>query len=134
VHPHHSVFMFQNVALSLLCVMSLALCCRESTECFPGIVSRYYLDLCLQFQWPQWLLAWQSISYSTFAGLLYLHFYNFFSASFCITFLSDGIATYVNKWMLSVFSYYVWPIGYTPWSHSTVISSCSHTALDMCEN
>jgi hypothetical protein len=53
---------------------------------FPDI----FVNFCLQFRWPQWLLVGQSISCSTFSEFLY---FNFFSASFCITFLSDGIAT-----------------------------------------
>jgi hypothetical protein len=54
-----------------------------------------FLNLCLQFPWPHWLLVWQSISCSTFAESLYLDFYIliYFVLSFCITFLSDGIAT-----------------------------------------
>jgi hypothetical protein len=38
---------------------------------FPGIFLNFYL----QFLWPQWLLVWQSISCSTFAGFLYLDIY-----------------------------------------------------------
>jgi hypothetical protein len=32
---------------------------------FPDI----FVNFCLQFRWPQWLLVWQSISCSTFANI-----------------------------------------------------------------
>jgi hypothetical protein len=37
----------------------------------------HFLGLWLQFRWPQWLLVWQSISYSTSAECLYLDFFTF---------------------------------------------------------
>jgi hypothetical protein len=44
VHPHHSGFKFQTVALCLLCAMSLVqlFSCGTSVECFPGLVYRYF--------------------------------------------------------------------------------------------
>jgi hypothetical protein len=34
-----------------------------------------FVNFCLQFRWPQWLLVWQSISCQTFSEFLYLNFY-----------------------------------------------------------
>jgi len=52
-------------------VSRAAVCCRKSTEWFAGTVVDF-LDLHLQFQWPQWLPVWRSISYPTFAEFLYV--------------------------------------------------------------
>jgi hypothetical protein len=48
--------------------------CRESIECCPVVVSRYFVILYLQFCWPEWLSVWQSISCSTFTEFLYSDF------------------------------------------------------------
>jgi hypothetical protein len=45
---------------------------------FPDI----FVNFCLQFRWPQWLLVWQSISYTTFSEFLYLDFYTLISFQF----------------------------------------------------
>jgi hypothetical protein len=74
---------------------------------FPNAFSVIYL----QFQWSQWLLEWRSNSYLTFAEFLYLGCNIFFSASFCITFLTDGNTVSTNKQSLSDSFYYVWPSG-----------------------
>jgi len=75
--PHNSGFQFQIVALSLLCVMSLVQLsfCSESIERFPSVVSRQFVALQIQCQWPQCLLLWQSTSYSTVTEFLCLDFY-----------------------------------------------------------
>jgi hypothetical protein len=106
---------------------------------FPDI----FLNFCLQFLWPQ-LPVWQSISCSTLAEFLYLDFYILISSHppFCITFLSDGITTSINKQVQSLF----WTIGLMsglfartsvpvciPWFHNTVVSSRSVTDLGMWE-
>jgi hypothetical protein len=38
-----------------------------------------FVNFCLQFRWPQWLLVWQIISCSTFSEFLYLDYYTFIS-------------------------------------------------------
>jgi hypothetical protein len=75
--------------------------CRESIECFPGIVSRYFLVLNYNssgsndcrydktFHVPHSLNSILKFLYS-----------NLFLDSFCITFLSNGIATSVSKQIL----------------------------------
>jgi hypothetical protein len=42
--PQHSCFKSQIATLSLLCVMFLVrrFFCRESIECYPGIIPRYF--------------------------------------------------------------------------------------------
>jgi hypothetical protein len=66
---------------------------------------------------------------------------NSFSDSICITFLSDGIATSINKQIFS-FLFLIIMSGLftrpslsvcTPWFHSTVMSSCWHIGLGMWE-
>jgi hypothetical protein len=44
----------------------------------------------------------------------------------------------ISNFICLVFNYYACPIGqnlsaFTAWFHTTVISSCSHTALGICE-
>jgi hypothetical protein len=112
--PHHSGFKFQTVALFLIMcvVLGTVVFCREFVEFFPGIVSRYFLVLWFQFQWPQWLLVWCIfiflIRWISSPRFLYC---NLLPASFCINFLSDGIATSVSKQILRfVFTYHVWSV------------------------
>jgi hypothetical protein len=52
--PHHSGFKSQTAALSLWCVMFLVwrFFCRESVECCPGIVSRYFLTFTYNYRGP----------------------------------------------------------------------------------
>jgi hypothetical protein len=59
-------------------IPSMAIFCMESIECCPDVVSRYFLNFYLQFPGPN--DYWHDILY-----------FNFFLASFFITFLSDGI-------------------------------------------
>jgi hypothetical protein len=74
-------------------------------------------------------------------SILKFLYFNLFSDSYCITFLSDGIATSVSKQMLSLLFLIIMPGLFartslsvcTPWFHSTVISSCWHTGLGMWE-
>ena len=54
-------------------VPSIAVFCSESIECFPGIVSKFFLNFSLLFQWPQLLLVQSYISGSTFVVSLYIN-------------------------------------------------------------
>ena len=65
-----------------------------------------------------------------------------FPASFCIMFLSDGIATSISKQVQSLLLILMSGLFAricvcvsvcTPWFHHTVLSSCSHTEIGMCE-
>ena len=52
-------------------VPSITVFCSESIECFPGIVSKFFLSFSLLFQWLQLLLVQSYISGSTFVASLY---------------------------------------------------------------
>jgi hypothetical protein len=64
-------------------------------------------------------------------------YFNLFSDAFCISFLSDGIATSNTKQISSFFFLIIMSSLFartslsvcTPWFHSTVIASCWHTGL-----
>jgi hypothetical protein len=65
---------------------------------------------------------------------------NFFSASFCITFLSEGTATSINMQILP-FLFWIITSGPSartsvtdcnPWFHNTVTFSCSHADFSTC--
>jgi hypothetical protein len=75
--PHHSGFMSQLVALSLWCVMFLVwqFFVKNLLSVVRVLFPDIFVNFCLQFRWPQWLLVWQSISCSTFSEILYLDFY-----------------------------------------------------------
>jgi hypothetical protein len=74
-------------------------------------------------------------------SILTFLYFNLFSDSFCITFLSDGIATSISKQILSVMFLIIMSGLFArtslsvciPWFHSTVISSCWHTGWGMWE-
>jgi hypothetical protein len=79
--PHDSGFKSQLVALSLWCVMFLLWkffvgnLLRVILVLFPDI----FVNVCLQFRWPQWLLVWPRISCPTFSEFLYLDLYTLIS-------------------------------------------------------
>jgi hypothetical protein len=52
-------------------------------------------------------------------SILKFLYFNFFSDSFCIAFLSDGIATFISKQTLPFFARTSLSV-YTPWFHTTV--------------
>jgi hypothetical protein len=61
-------------------VPSMAVFCRESVECCPGIVSRYFCKLLLTIPVaPMISIMTKSISCSTFSEFLYLDFYTLIS-------------------------------------------------------
>jgi hypothetical protein len=75
-------------------------------------------------------------------SILKFLYFNFFSDSFCITFLSDGIVTSISEQILSyMFLIIMLDLLFArtslsvciPWFHSTVISLCWHTGLGMWE-
>jgi len=105
--PHHPGFKFHIVALPLLWATSLVhlFFCTESTECFPGIVSRYIfspLVTILVIPIITGIMKHFIFQICWISTLTFLYF-NFFSASFCTAFLSNGIATSIYKQILSVF-------------------------------
>jgi hypothetical protein len=57
--PHHSGFKSQLVALSLWCVMFLVwqFFVRNLLIVVPVLFTDIFVNFCLQFRWPQWLLV-----------------------------------------------------------------------------
>jgi hypothetical protein len=108
--PHHSGFKFQSVELSLLCAVTLV---QNQLNAFLVSCPVFFSSLVT-------ILLASIITGMTKHFVLHIHwtsvlrvlYFNFFWASFCITFLSDDIATFINKEVLClVFNYYIWPIG-----------------------
>ena len=79
-------------------VPSLAVFCSESIECFPCIVSKFFLKLLVTI--PVAPIITSIIVHFRFhipcISIHKLLYFNFFSASFCTTFLSAGIATSIS--------------------------------------
>ena len=75
-------------------VPSIAVFCSESIECFPGIVSKFFFKLLITI--PVAPIVTGTIVHFRFhircISIHKLLYFNFFSASFCTTFLSAGIA------------------------------------------
>jgi hypothetical protein len=81
---------------SIICdVLSISVFCSESIERFPGISSKFFLKLLVTI--PVAPIITGTIVHFRF-HIRYISvprhlYFNFFSASFCTTFLSAGIAT-----------------------------------------
>ena len=121
-----------NTFLIMSDVPSRAVFCSESIECFPGTVSKFFLKFL--FTIPMAPIITHII---VLHKLLY---FNFFSASFCTTFLSAGIATSISVHVFS-FLFLIIISGLfavtslsvcTAWFHNTVTSPSSHTGFGMC--
>jgi hypothetical protein len=108
-------------------------------ECLPGISSTYFLRLLVTVpvapmttgMTEHFMLHIRWISMHKFV------YFNFFSASLCVTFLSDGTDTSISVQIFSLlfliiicgqFAKTALPVC-TPWFHNTVISSRSRTGL-----
>jgi hypothetical protein len=113
----HSGFKSQLVALSLWCVMFLVCqfyvgnLLRVVLVLFPDI----FVNFCLQFRWPQWLLVWQSILCFTFSEFLYIDFYTLISFqlpfvlhSYLMVLLHQSISRFCPScfWLLCQAYYY----------------------------
>jgi len=80
---------------------------------FPGTASRFFLKLLVTI--PVAPIITSTIVHFRFhircIAIHKLLYFNFFSASFCTTFLSAGIATYIRVCVFSFFlNYSTWPI------------------------
>ena len=92
---------------STFCIMcdvpSIAVFCCESIECFPGTVSKFFLKLLVTI--PVALIITGTIVHFRFhircISIHKLLYFNFFSASFCTTLLSTGIATSISVHVFS---------------------------------
>ena len=84
-------------------VPSIAVFCSESIECFPGISSKFFLKLLVTI--PVALIITGIIVHFRFhIRCISIHkffYFNLFSASFCTTFLSAGIASSIIKRIFS---------------------------------
>jgi hypothetical protein len=92
--PHRSGFKFQTAVLSVLCVMfqvhlSFVL---NLLNVFPVRLPNVSVNILLLFRWLQSLLVWSYICCISVHEMLHC---SLFSAAFCVTFLSAGIATSV---------------------------------------
>ena len=84
-------------------VPSIAVFCSESIEWFPGIVSKFFFELLVTI--PVAPIITGIIADFRFhircVSVHKLLYFNFFSASFCTTFLSAGIATSISVHVFS---------------------------------
>ena len=85
-------------------VPSIAVFCSESVECFPGIVSKFFFKLLVTIPVAP-IITGTIVHFRFHIRYISVHkllYFNFFSASFCTTFLSAGIATSIS---VRVFSF-----------------------------
>ena len=83
-------------------VPSIAVFCSESIECFPGTASKFFLKLLVTIPVAQ-IITGIIVHYRFHIRCIYIHkllYFNYFSASFCTTFLSAGIATSISVHIL----------------------------------
>ena len=87
-------------------VPSIAVFCSESIECFPCRASKFFLRLLVTI--PVAVVITGIIAHFRFhircISIHELLYFNFFSASFCTTFLSAGIATSISVHVFSFLS------------------------------
>ena len=127
-----------TAVLSVLCVMfRVQLSFVENLlSVFLVQLPNFSLSFSLLSQWLQLLLVWYIRCISIHKFL----YFNFFSASFCTTFLSAGIATSISVHVFSfVFLIIISDLFAvtslsvrTAWFHNTVTSPFSYTGLGMC--
>ena len=83
-------------------VPSIAVFCSESIEWFPGIISKFFFKVLVTI--PVVPIITGTIVHLRFhircISIHKLLYFNFFSASFCTTFLSAGIATSISVQLL----------------------------------
>ena len=124
-------------------VPSIAVFCSESIERFPGTASKFFLRLLVTI--PVVPIITGKIVYFRFhICCISIHkflYFNFFSISFCTTFLSARIATCISVHVFSffVFDYYIRPIccNFSVCVYSLIPQHCDislfiHTGLGMC--
>ena len=85
-------------------VPSIAVFCSESIECFPGIVSKFFFILLVTIPVAP-VITGTIVHFRFHIRCISIHkllYFNFFSASFCTTFLSAGIATSISVHVFSL--------------------------------
>jgi hypothetical protein len=116
--------------------------CRESIE-FSWYCFQIFFSLLLTIPVARMITGMTKhfMFHILWISILTCSYFYFFSVSFCITLVSGGIVTFVSKQIL-YFLFLIIMSGLfartslsvcTPWFHSSVISSCSHTGLGMWE-
>ena len=105
--PHRSGFKLHTAVLSYY-VPSIAVFCSESIECFPGTASKFFFKLLVTI--PVAPINIGIIVHFRFhircISIHKLLYFNFFSASFCTTFLSAGIRQILASDMIVQYYYY----------------------------
>src|SRR5215475_4146989 len=85
-------------------VPSIAVSCSESIECFPRTASKFFLKLLVTIPVAP-IITGITVHFRFHIRCISMHkllYFNFFSASFCTTFLSAGIATSISVHIFSV--------------------------------
>ena len=83
-------------------VPSIAVFCNESIECFPGTVSKFFFRLLVTIPVAP-IITGIIVHFRFHIRFISIHkllYFNFFSASFCTTFLPAGIATSISLLLL----------------------------------
>jgi len=84
-------------------VPSTAVICSEYIECFPGTASKFFLKLLVTIP-VALIITGTTVHFRFHIRCISIHkrlYFNFFSASFCTTFLSAGIATSISVHVFS---------------------------------
>ena len=137
---HASSFTLQYFPYYVWCSKYSCLC-SESIECFPGTVSKFFPKLLVTIPVAP-IITGIIVHFRFHIRCISIHkllYFKFFSASFCTTFLSAGIATSISVHVFS-FLFFIIISGIfavtslsvcTAWFHNTVTSRSSHTGLGM---
>ena len=90
-------------------VPSIAVFCSESIECFPGTASKFFLNLLVTIPVAPFITG-TIVHFRFHIRCISIHkllYFNSFSASFCTTFLSAGIATSIIIIIIIVITVFV---------------------------
>ena len=111
---------------------SIAVFCSESIECFPGTASKFSLKLLVTIPVAPTITG-IIVHFRFHIRCISIHkllYFNFFSASFCTTFLPAGIATSISVHVFSLLFLIITSVLFsvtflsvcTAWFHNTVTS------------
>ena len=96
-------------AFRIMCYVAIiAVFCSESIECFPGTASKFFLKLLVTIPVAP-IITGIIVHFRFHIRCISTHklfYFNFFSASFCTTFLPAGIATSISVHVFSFYYYY----------------------------
>ena len=104
VVPTDQASSFTCSTFRIMCdVPSIAVFCSESIEHFPGTASKFYLKLLVTIPVAP-IITGMIVHFRFHIRCIFTHkllYFNLFSASFCTTFLSAGIATSISVHVFS---------------------------------